>query len=86
LFELEDNQSIAPYGPEPEEQMDSKIMLNFASNFTLIDRELIYLYLSGEDQKTIAETLGLSLANVSTMINRLKEKIICYMDKGASHE
>lgn len=86
LVGLDDIESIAPCEQSLEEKTDLRIMLDFASNFTLIDRELIYLYLLGEDQKTIAETLGLSLANVSTKIGRLKEKIIIYMEKETTHD
>ena len=66
-----------------EDQIDFNFMINYASTFKPIDRELIYLYLIGESQQDIADVLGLSLTNVSTKLNRLWKRIDEYMNKGA---
>lgn len=67
-----------------EAKVDFKIMVEYASNFQHVDRELIYLYLIGENQKHISEVLGLSVTNVSTRLNRLKNQIQTYLNKGLS--
>jgi RNA polymerase sigma-70 factor (ECF subfamily) len=40
-----------------------------------VDRALIFLYLEDRPQKEIAEIMGISVSNVSTRINRIKEKL-----------
>ncbi len=69
-----------------EKKIDFKIMVEYASTFRPIDRELIYLYLIGETQNDIANILGLTVANVSTKILRLKKRITIYMNKGNPDE
>lgn len=65
-----------------EAVIDYNIMVEFASAFKRIDREVIYLYLLGEKQDAIAEVLGLSTTNVSSKLNRLKQTIDKHMNKG----
>src|SRR3989339_510875 len=74
---------IGPWTHSVENQIDFNFMINYASTFKPIDRELIYLYLIGESQQDIADVLGLSLTNVSTKLNRLWKRIDEYMNKGA---
>jgi len=65
-----------------EAVIDYNIMVEFASTFQRIDREIIYLYLLGEKQDVIAEVLGLSTTNVSSKLNRLKQTIEKHMNRG----
>ena len=84
LLDLDADVELVAYDPSVESKIDFKIMVEFASNFKPVDRELIYLYLIGESQIEIASILGISVDNVSTKISRLKKKIQIYMNKGAS--
>ena len=68
-----------------EAKMDFEAMMKFANTFKRIDRELILLYLIGEDQKSISEILGLSPSNVSTKLNRLKKKLTEFVKEGSAH-
>jgi len=61
-------------------------MIDYASTFKALDRELIYLYLVGENQNEISEILNMSVANISTKISRLKNKITSYLNKGMENE
>jgi DNA-directed RNA polymerase specialized sigma24 family protein len=69
-----------------EAMVDYKIMIEFASTFKRIDREIIFMYLLGEKQSFIAEVLGLSETNVSSKLNRLKHTIETHMNKGMPDE
>ena len=66
-----------------EAKVDFKIMLEYASSFKAIDRELIYLYLIGESQNEMASILGISESNVSTRISRLKNNMASHLNRGA---
>lgn len=68
-----------------EKKVDFKIMVEFVSTFQPIDRELMYLYLVGESQKDIAAIMGLTMANVSTKLNRLKNIVQDHLNKGLQH-
>jgi RNA polymerase sigma factor (sigma-70 family) len=58
---------------ETEEQIGQ--LQKFISGLNELDRALILLYLEEKNQKEIAEILGLSEANVSTKVGRIKEKL-----------
>ncbi len=69
-----------------EAKFDMRVMLDYASTFKAIDRQLIYLYLIGHEQDSIADIMDLTVDNVSTKISRLKKKLTTYLNKGAEHE
>ncbi len=67
---------ITPEHDQPEktdEQIDQ--LQKFITELTDLDRALILLYLEEKSQKEIAEILGLTEANVSTKVGRIKEKL-----------
>jgi RNA polymerase sigma-70 factor (ECF subfamily) len=69
-----------------EAMVDFRIMVEFASKFKRIDREIIYMYLIGEKQSFIAQVLGLTETNVSSKLNRLRKAIETHMNKGMIDE
>ena len=60
-------------------------LLEFVRSLAPADRQVILLYLEGEDGQAIAEVTGLSPANVATKIHRIK-KVLTRRFQGRSHE
>lgn len=52
-----------------------QLLYQAVSQLKEIDKAIIILYLDGEPQAEIAQILGLSVSNVSTKINRIKEQL-----------
>ena len=61
-----------------------KRLLGLVRSLTPLDRQVILLYLEGEDAATIAEVTGLSAVNVATKVHRLK-KVLTDRFRGGSH-
>ena len=78
-----------PYRPEyevtnPSEQESAEI-IHFALNrLSLSDKALALLYLEGYQYREIAELLSLSATNVSTRLNRIKQKMKVIITQEAS--
>jgi len=58
-----------------EIQEDLQLLQQFIKELKEIDRAVILLYLEGNSQQEIGDILGLSLANVSTKVSRIKQTI-----------
>jgi hypothetical protein len=69
-----------------EAMVDYKIMIDFASTFQRVDREIIFMFLLGEKQSLIADVIGISETNVSSKLNRLKIAIEVHMNKEMPNE
>ncbi len=52
-----------------------KSLQEFISSLAELEKALLILYLDENPQQEIADILGISVSNVSTKINRLKEKL-----------
>ena len=50
-----------------------------------LDRQVMLLYLEEEDAASIAEITGLSVANVSTKVHRIKQILVRQFHKGGQH-
>jgi RNA polymerase sigma-70 factor (ECF subfamily) len=50
-----------------------------------LDRQVMLLYLEEEDAASIAEITGLSVANVSTKIHRIKQILVRQFHEGSGH-
>jgi RNA polymerase sigma-70 factor (ECF subfamily) len=50
-----------------------------------LDRQVMLLYLEEEDTASIAEITGLSVANVSTKVHRIKQILIRQFHEGSYH-
>ncbi len=78
-----------PYRPEyevinPSEQESAEI-IHFALNrLSPSDKALVLLYLEGYRYQEIAEMLNLSATNVSTRLNRIKQKLKVIITQEAS--
>jgi RNA polymerase sigma-70 factor, ECF subfamily len=51
------------------------LLHNLIDEFGELDKALVLLYLDGNSNAVIAEILGLSVTNVGTRINRIKERL-----------
>jgi RNA polymerase sigma-70 factor, ECF subfamily len=58
---------------ELEEQL--RLVQRFISQFGELDKALVLLYLDGHSHDTIGEILGMSVSNVGTRFNRIKQKL-----------
>lgn len=63
----------SPEAAELEEQL--RLVHRFISQFGELDKALVLLYLDGHSHETIGEILGISVSNVGTRINRIKQKL-----------
>ena len=61
--------------PDPVLQERGRRLQGFIARQPPLDRALLLLYLEDKSQRDIAEILGITQTNVSTKINRLKQKI-----------
>ena len=72
----EDLHDIADAGAaDPEREQHIRLLQAFIARQAPLDRALLLLYLDDRPQREIAEILGISEANVSTRIGRLKQRI-----------
>lgn len=72
------NESIVEIAEEhSSDELETNINLlqQFINELKELDRALMLLYLEEKSQKEIAEILGLTEANVSTKVGRIKEKL-----------
>jgi RNA polymerase sigma factor (sigma-70 family) len=59
----------------------SRILRGFIDSQGPLDRALLLLYLDERPNAEIAEILGITATNVTTKINRLKERLRAYAEK-----
>jgi RNA polymerase sigma-70 factor (ECF subfamily) len=59
----------------------SRILRGFIESQGPLDRALLLLYLEERPGNEIAEILGITPTNVTTRINRLKERLRTYAEK-----
>jgi RNA polymerase sigma factor (sigma-70 family) len=58
----------------------SRILRGFIDSQGPLDRALLLLYLEERPNNEIAEILGITLTNVTTKVNRLKERLRAYAE------
>jgi RNA polymerase sigma-70 factor (ECF subfamily) len=51
-----------------------------------LDRQVMLLYLEDEDTASIADITGLSVANVSTKVRRIKQMLVRQFHEGRQHD
>jgi RNA polymerase sigma-70 factor (ECF subfamily) len=66
---------LADDGDQVERDDRLRALYVFASKLDGLNRALLLLYLEDRNQRDIAEVLGISESNVSTKINRLKQRL-----------
>jgi RNA polymerase sigma-70 factor (ECF subfamily) len=59
----------------------SRILRGFIDSQGPLDRALLLLYLEERPNNEIAEILGITATNVTTKINRLKERLRAHAEK-----
>ena len=87
LAGLEEIENLAdPVGIEHvvEQRHALDRLLELVRSLTPTDRQVILLYLEGEDAAGIGEVTGLSASNVATKIHRIK-KVLTSRFQGGSH-
>ena len=75
LEEDDVHETTAATGVDSVHQGRVQRLQEFIKRQTPLDRALLLLYIEEKSQKEIAEVLGITSTNVSTKINRLKQKI-----------
>lgn len=65
---------LALAAPERESD-DLRLLRKFIDQLDELNKALVLLYLDGYPYETIAEVLGISLTNVATKLNRVKERL-----------
>lgn len=74
--ELDEDFLYFDEGSDFSEQSEEVVLLyEFIGKLKSIDKAIMMLYLEEKSYKEIAEILGISKTNVSTKINRIKEKL-----------
>lgn len=64
-----------PVAPEAESSEPERLLQRFIAGLDPLNRALLLLYLDEHSHRDIAGVLGISDSNVSTKINRLKERV-----------
>jgi RNA polymerase sigma-70 factor (ECF subfamily) len=74
-LELELHEAADPLSPEPGADEAGILLGKFIAQLDALNRALLLLYLDEHPTRGIAEILGISETNVTTKINRLKERV-----------
>jgi RNA polymerase sigma factor (sigma-70 family) len=74
-FELAEHELADPHAGTPEADEPLRLLDAFVAQLDALNRALLLLYLEEHSYRAIAEILGISETNVSTKINRLKERV-----------
>jgi len=76
MVPLDDEHDIADHNAtDHETEQQLQLLQRFIHQQKPLDRALLILYLDERPQREIADVLGISEANVSTKIGRLKQRI-----------
>jgi RNA polymerase sigma factor (sigma-70 family) len=74
-LELDLHETADPLSREPEADEASRLLAQFVAQLDALNRALLLLYLDEKPAREIADILGISESNVTTKINRLKERV-----------
>ena len=74
-LELELHETADPLAHEPDADEAPRLLAEFIAQLDALNRALLLLYLDERGYREIADILGISETNVSTKINRLKERV-----------
>lgn len=81
-LELDVHEVADPQAPEHGADEAPRLLGEFIAQLDALNRALLLLYLDEHSTREIAEILGITETNVSTKINRLKQRIRRF---GATH-
>ena len=65
--------TIAAPSIEPSEDM--QVLMRCIADLGALDKALVLLYLDGNDHRSIADVLGISVSNVGTKLSRIKTRL-----------
>lgn len=82
---LEKAQSL-PCAYDPDRHLVLERLMDLIHQLRPLDRQVILLYLEGQDTPSIAEITGLSASNVSTKIHRIKNILTRRFHEGESDD
>ena len=71
--------TIAAQSAKPSQ--DLELLLGWIDDLGELDKALVLLYLDGHDHASIAEVLGISVSNVGTKLQRIKNKLRAAFDR-----
>ena len=74
-LELELHEAADPQAREPDADEAPRLLDEFIAQLDALHRALLLLYLDERSYREMADILGISETNVSTKINRLKERV-----------
>jgi len=74
-LQLELHEAANPSAPEQDADEAPRLLAEFTAQLDALNRALLLLYLDERSYREIADILGISETNVSTKINRLKERV-----------
>jgi RNA polymerase sigma factor (sigma-70 family) len=74
-LEFEQHETADPQAHEPGDDEAPRLLDQFITRLDALSRALLLLYLEERSYREIADILGISETNVSTKINRLKERV-----------
>jgi len=66
---------VGPLSEAAELEDQLRLLHSFIGQFGELDKALVLLYLDGNSNDTIGEILGISVSNVGTRMNRIKQKL-----------
>ena len=72
---LTENHDSPDEFPDSDKEDQVKLLDKWIQELSDLDRALVLLYMDDKSQSEIASITGLSLTNVSTRLNRIKEKL-----------
>jgi RNA polymerase sigma factor (sigma-70 family) len=70
-----DEPAIISAGSVPEPSEEVELLLRWIDDLGALDRALVVLYLDGNDHASIADVLGISVSNVGTKLQRIKDRL-----------
>jgi|TARA_Y100001934_G_scaffold22309_1_gene25116 RNA polymerase sigma-70 factor (ECF subfamily) len=73
--EIEDRLLAYDMVQESENEQNLSALYAFINELNDIDKAVLLMYLEGENQAEIAANLNITISNVSTKINRIKQKL-----------
>lgn len=67
--------AITITAPTVEPSEDIQVLMHCIADLGALDKALVLLYLDGNDHRSIADVLGISVSNVGTKLSRIKNKL-----------
>jgi RNA polymerase sigma factor (sigma-70 family) len=78
-----DSSAIAIAAPSVEPSDEVRALLRCIDDLGALDKALVLLYLDGNDHRSIADVLGISVSNVGTKLSRIKNRLRLALEEQA---